>query len=606
MGNPAATTGRSRTEPQKVKRRGWVAADLTIALIPKLFIAATFSWTAQFLPEPIPLLLIVAAIVVVLSAGLSSIFSSASGIGIPGWIFAIILSPVRGESGIPLKPGIALFILALLAIRHTHITLATRVGARSGAHRASVKLIGRDLVQAAVLLGVIAAVLAPVMTVFGSPSAQSGSIFGGQGDGVQPYWGFTDQMDTAARGDLGDEVVMRVQANTPSFWRGQTFDEWDGRVWRRSERSDVVARTLNADASGLTSVGSNSGEIGEVITQTFTLEQDGSDVVFGAPDIVSIDHPVDRFAQFGDDSIRAPIDLAAGSQYTVVSERPFVTADLLRAADPLTRSIPAPILDQYVEVETTPRVRELAQRITADAPTTYDKVRALEAWMGANIVYDTDIPALPAGADAVEQLLFVDKVGFCEQIGTALAVMVRSLGIPARLAVGYVPNDFDRFRGTWTVRGRDAHAWTEIYFPGAGWQGFDPTAEVPLSGPRPEAVAETGATVPVVTIIAAVLFAIILVAAGALFMRLIRHRSKSWRDHAAERLEQLGRDAGRARQPGEALGRYAEVLGKRSGREELLELGDIMNRAMFSPEGESAADQQRCENLLKELETPRR
>ncbi len=592
------------------KRRAWRAEELKIALLPKLFIGGTFLWAAQFLPSPIPLLLVVSAIVVVLSAGLHSVFSSASGIGLPGWIFAIILSPVRGEAGIPLKPGIVLFVLALLAIRHTHIVLSThRTSASSVAPPA--KLVGRDLLQAGAMVALIAVVLAPTMAFFGTPSAQSGSLFGGQGDGAQPYWGFTDQMDTAARGDLGDEVVMRVQADAPSFWRGQSFDTWDGRVWRRSERSSVVARSLSASADGITSVGARGGVVGEVITQTFTLEQDGSDVVFGAPDIVSIDHPVDRFVQFGDDSIRAPIDLAGGSQYTVVSERPFVTPELLRDADPLTRTLPDAIIDQYLpgqdgaenaSVEATPKVRDLALRITAGAPTAYDKIRALEEWMGRNIVYDTNIPTLPPGADAVEHLLFVDKVGFCEQIGSALAVMARSLGIPARLAVGYVPNEFDRFRGTWTVRGRDAHSWTEIYFPGVGWQGFDPTAEVPLSGPRPDPVVDEQPIVSLVSVVASLVFAGVLVAVGAMGLQIIRHRSKSWEQRASERLDRLGADAGRPRRPGEGVGRYAEILGTRSGRAELLELGDIMNRVQFSPEGETDDDRLRCEALLSALE----
>lgn len=580
-------------------RRTWVATDLTIALLPKLFIAGTFIWTARYLPAPIPMLLIVAAIVVLLSAGLASIFSSASGIGIPGWIFAIILSPVRGDDGIPLRPGIALFVVALLCIRYTHIAISTR-------SRANPKLVVSETLRAAALLLVAGALVVPTMALFGTPTAQSGSIFGGEGDGAQPYWGFTDQMDTGNRGDLGDEVVMRVQATAPSFWRGQTFDEWDGRVWRRSERSDVVARSLNANDDGTTTIGASGEMVGEVLTQTFTLEQDGSDVVFGAPDIVSIDHPVDRFVQFGDDSIRSSIDLAGGSQYTVVSERPFVTEELLRTADPLSRTVPDQIADQYLEVEATEKVRTLAHQITAEAPTAYDKVRALEAWMGNNITYDTNIPTLPSGADAVEQLLFVDKVGYCEQIGTALAVMARSLGIPARLAVGYVPNDFDRFRGSWTVRARDAHAWTEIYFPGLGWQGFDPTAEVPLSGPRPDPTEAAEPLVSLVTVVASGLLAVVLVGVGALTLNVVRHRSKSWETRIAERLDRLGSGAGRPRKPGEGFGRYADLLGTMSGRAELCELGEILNRVQFSPEGERDDDQRRCEELMTILEDPKK
>ena len=85
------------------------------------------------------------------------------------------------------------------------------------------------------------------------------------------------------------------------------------------------------------------------------------------------------------------------------------------------------------------RVAQLAHDVAGDEPTTYDRIQALERWMGANTSYTLDIPPLPEGADAVEQFLFVDRRGYCEQIATSLAVMLRSLGVPARLGVGYAP-----------------------------------------------------------------------------------------------------------------------------------------------------------------------
>jgi protein-glutamine gamma-glutamyltransferase len=86
------------------------------------------------------------------------------------------------------------------------------------------------------------------------------------------------------------------------------------------------------------------------------------------------------------------------------------------------------------------------------------------------------------GVDAVDDFLFESQRGFCEQIATALAVMLRSQGVPARLASGYVPGERDRISGVWKVRASDAHAWVEVWFPQSGWQAFDPTADVPLAG----------------------------------------------------------------------------------------------------------------------------
>ena len=84
--------------------------------------------------------------------------------------------------------------------------------------------------------------------------------------------------------------------------------------------------------------------------------------------------------------------------------------------------------------------------------------------------------------DVVDFFLFESRLGWCEQVSSSLAVLARSAGIPARLATGFVPGEKDGLSGRFVVRERDAHAWTEIYFPGVGWQGFDPTAHVPLAG----------------------------------------------------------------------------------------------------------------------------
>ena len=127
----------------------------------------------------------------------------------------------------------------------------------------------------------------------------------------------------------------------------------------------------------------------------------------------------------------------------------------------------------------------LASAVTAHDTTTYDKVQSLIHWIGAHTHYSENIPPLPAGADTVDEFLFGNRTGFCEQISTSLAVMLRSLGIPAREAVGYVPGGFDPITDLYQVHANDAHAWVQVWFPGYGWQDFDPTAAVPLSRPQP-------------------------------------------------------------------------------------------------------------------------
>ncbi|MHB8510422.1 MAG: transglutaminase-like domain-containing protein, partial [Candidatus Dormibacteria bacterium] len=119
------------------------------------------------------------------------------------------------------------------------------------------------------------------------------------------------------------------------------------------------------------------------------------------------------------------------------------------------------------------RVAQLSDALTAHQPTEYDKVAAVRDYLANNYRYSLDTPRLPTGADATDQFLFNDRVGFCEQFATALAVLVRQAGIPARLAIGYAQGEHDSLTGSFTVRARDAHAWVEIYFPGTGWVPFD-------------------------------------------------------------------------------------------------------------------------------------
>ncbi len=121
-------------------------------------------------------------------------------------------------------------------------------------------------------------------------------------------------------------------------------------------------------------------------------------------------------------------------------------------------------------------------------PRTYDMVEAVESWMASHVHYTTDIPPLPVGADAVDSFLFGSRRGYCEQISTATVVMLRSLGIPAREAVGYVPGSYNPITDLYDVQAKDAHAWVQVWFPGYGWQNFDPTAAVPLANPSPGSV----------------------------------------------------------------------------------------------------------------------
>ena len=101
--------------------------------------------------------------------------------------------------------------------------------------------------------------------------------------------------------------------------------------------------------------------------------------------------------------------------------------------------------------------------------------------MSTNVEYDLNAPLPETDEDAIHDFLFDSKLGFCEQIASSLTIMLRTQGVPARLATGYVSGSRDEVAGVFEVRAADAHAWVEVWFPETGWQAFDPTAAVPLS-----------------------------------------------------------------------------------------------------------------------------
>ena len=200
---------------------------------------------------------------------------------------------------------------------------------------------------------------------------------------------------------------------------------------------------------------------------------------------------------------------------------------------------------------------------------------AVQTWLQANTRYNLDAPAPPPGADAVDNFLFVSRKGFCEQIGSSLVVMLRSLGVPARLAVGYAPGERNPFTGLYEVRASDAHAWAEVWFPGVGWQSFDPTAEVPLAGEQGRRAAGAGLTSFVAarlpslpgrtpeTVVILVVAGIAL--AGVRRVRVLRARRRAarpttWAEAWVDRLERAGEDRGRPRKPSESVREYVDVL----------------------------------------------
>jgi hypothetical protein len=135
-------------------------------------------------------------------------------------------------------------------------------------------------------------------------------------------------------------------------------------------------------------------------------------------------------------------------------------------------------LDLQLPPTVTQRTKALADQIVqnANAQTNYDRAKAIEQWLRKNIKYNEAMPVPPRDVDLVDWVLFTEKRAYCTYYASSMIVMLRMLGIPARMGAGFAQGIWDPTTQSYIVRERDAHTWVEVYFPLAGWVEFEPTS----------------------------------------------------------------------------------------------------------------------------------
>jgi hypothetical protein len=184
---------------------------------------------------------------------------------------------------------------------------------------------------------------------------------------------------------------------------------------------------------------------------------------------------------FSDQSSLLRADLFAAVStahaYTAESYIPFVTIEELRAA---SVEYPVSIRNRYLRLpKSVPeRVHQLARELTQDKATAYDKAKAIEAYL-RTYPYDLEVPVPPEDQDVADYFLFDLKKGYCDYYATAMVVLARASGLPARFVSGYASGSYDAANAVYIVRELHAHSWAEVYFPEIGWIEFEPTAAQP-------------------------------------------------------------------------------------------------------------------------------
>ncbi|HLK03789.1 MAG TPA: DUF3488 and transglutaminase-like domain-containing protein [Candidatus Acidoferrum sp.] len=390
---------------------------------------------------------------------------------------------------------LALFFVYLLFAVSTFATLELRRGASSGiaAQIADPRERERRLARAlsvAVIFATLGAIAAGALLFFFFPRFSAGYM-GRTSMNTALMSGFTDEVELGQIGRIkrNTAVVMRVQTGAPVEydrlrWRGIALANFDGVRWSSGGRGSAAVFPNGDGWIPISSGTQNRTDRSRVLQYTVLLEPMVSDALFVPGNGIALrgNFSGDRASPFGgrrvylfrdsSDSVFNPFHNYSSTRYFGLSRLPRYSLENLRAAG---TNYPADVKETYLQLpKLDSRISALAQSITAKAATPVDKAMAIEAYLRSRYAYTLELTGKP-GNDPLPHFLFETRAGHCEYFASAMAVMLRTLGIPSREVNGFLPGEFNSLGGDYIVRASDAHSWVEAYFPGNGWVVFDPT-----------------------------------------------------------------------------------------------------------------------------------
>lgn len=390
------------------------------------------------------------------------------------------------------------------------------------------------IISASILLGVLAPSIRPLImdpyTAWKTYQGETVPAFT-SGPGFSPFSTGNSQSgysrDDAVLGgsfQYDYSPVFTVETSHRSYWRGETRSYYNGNGWEVTfpdqEFFIPLSESLESPDEALQIDGLETIEV----TQTFQfVEGQSFPVLFAAPYAQQVDDVftgenevrLQRIWWNTEDNTLLHPNFRGSNPYpllyTITSYVPVLDEETLKQSEPVKdREAFAPYLQ--VPDNLPERVKQLAEEVTADAPTPYEKAKALETYLSTTYVY-SNTPDLTKrkSEDFVDSFLFEVKEGYCDYFSTAMVIMARTLDLPARWVKGFASGQLiaDEFMwemylageeaaldgpGTYTVRNADAHSWVEIYFEGYGWVPFEPTAG--FSFPAVQAEHETEVTLP--------------------------------------------------------------------------------------------------------------
>jgi hypothetical protein len=302
--------------------------------------------------------------------------------------------------------------------------------------------------------------------------------------------GFSDRVELGqvAKIKKSQRVVMRVQLDRKPQrylrWRGVALEQYDGHGWslyggKRSTKSDDGGTIGGERAAEDTRfefvhvVGERSANPGLLIEQRFVREPLDTSTLFAAQRALRVRGAMMAVERDIHTGALSADGMRGRTAYSVLSDVSVPAEQDLRADSPATA--PESIRRLYTDKrKLDPRISQFAHEITRNAPTPYDKAKAIEEYLKTRFHYTLNITI--NGEDPLAEFLFDVREGHCEYFATAMVIMLRTLEIPARIVNGFQMGEYNDLNGLYTVRDSDAHSWVEAYFPRSqAWIEFDPT-----------------------------------------------------------------------------------------------------------------------------------
>lgn len=319
------------------------------------------------------------------------------------------------------------------------------------------------------------------------------------------YYGFNSTIDQNLRGVMKPKVVMRVRAQAPGFWRALAFDRYTGKGWEIS-RNDQTQKIKRPAWDNKFTLGYPITQMPtKQVIQSYTALEELPNIIPAMSFASELYFPTPEVAIDLEGSFRSPVGLQQGLTYTVISRVPYRRQELLDRAG---TEYPPAIANYYLQVPD--RISAKLQKFTQDLvdnsvsqqvakdsqplQSNYAKALYLAQYLKQRYRIPQDplgLARVPDGEDLASWFLFrcdgksttCEPGGYADHFATTYTMMLRSIGIPSRLAVGFNTGSFNPFTGFYEVSNTDARAITEVYFPKYGWFAFDPVPGYPLTPP---------------------------------------------------------------------------------------------------------------------------